>query len=521
MSSSKLKQERLDWHILEKDQVLQALGSAVNGLSDDEAQKRISAYGPNEIRKIKHESSVTIFLKQLKEPLIVILLAAAAISFFVGEFIDSIVIVAIVILAVIISFVQQFRSERAIEELMKMTATSIHVFRNGEQKITDARNLVPGDIILLAAGDIIPADSYLIEEFNLQTNEASLTGESTPVRKSVGALKKDTPLPERKNILYTMTTVTYGRGKAVVVSTGMDTEMGKIASGIQRIQLQKTPFEIKIRSVSKLLTVTMLAVVGIISILGFLRGHGLLEMLMWALSLAVAAVPEALPAVITSSLMIGVYKMAKKNAIVRRLPVVETLGSTTVICTDKTGTLTKGQMTVRRIYLYDRYADISGVGYNLEGKITDSDLNRDDLSLLAKTACLCNDADVKIRDHTVTAIGDPTEAALIVFGQKVELSKEKLDSEFPRVFEIPFTSERKKMTTVHRGHQNLEAFSKGATEVILAQCNTIRVNGNTISLDENISQRIIDANNEMASQGYASWLFRINNWRKVRFLLIK
>ncbi|HWP78921.1 MAG TPA: cation-translocating P-type ATPase [Candidatus Nitrosotenuis sp.] len=495
------KLQKLDWHALEKNQVLQALDSTVNGLNNDEAQKRISVYGPNEIRKIKHESSVIIFLRQLKEPLIAILLAAATISFFVGEFVDSIVIVAIVILAVIISFVQQFRSERAIEELMRMTATSIRVLRNGEQTITDARNLVPGDIILLSSGDIIPADSYLIEEFNLQTNEAPLTGESTPVRKSVGILKKETPLPERKNILYTMTTVTYGRGRAVVFSTGMDTEMGKIASGVQKIQLQKTPFEIKIRSISKLLTITMLAVVGVISVLGFLRGHGMFEMLMWALSLAVAAVPEALPAVITSSLMIGVYKMAKKNAIVRRLPVVETLGSTTVICTDKTGTLTKGQMTVRRIYLYGKYADVSGVGYSLEGKITDSDLNGDDLSLLAKTACLCNDAEVKIHDHTITAIGDPTEVALVVFGQKAGLVKEKLDSEFPRVFEIPFTSERKKMTTVHSGYQILEAFSKGATEIILAQCNTIRINGDTVTLDEKISQKILEANNEMASYG--------------------
>lgn len=502
MSQSKLeKPKKVDWHALQKDQVLQILQSAEKGLGEDEAKKRLAIYGYNEIKKAKRESAVTIFLKQFKEPLIAILLGAAIISSFIGEMIDSVVIVAIVILAVTISFAQQFRSEKAIEALIKMTATTIHVLRDGEQKIIDTRELVPGDVILVASGDIVPADSFLLEEFNLQANEALLTGESTPVQKHVGTLKKESPIPERKNIIYTLTTVTYGRGRAVVFSTGMETELGKIAKGVQRIELQKTPFEARMRSISKLLTILMLSVVGMISIFAFLRGYEILEVLVWGLSLAVAAVPEALPAVITSSLMIGVYKMAKQNAIIRRLPAVETLGSTTVICSDKTGTLTKGEMTVRRIYLYDRYADVTGVGYSFEGSINNSEINKYDLELLAKTACMCNDSEVTKHNETVSVVGDPTEAALVVFAKKAGLEKKELDSKHPRIFEVPFTAERKKMTTVHKTQQALQVFSKGASEIVLDQCGTVLTDGQIIPLDEMIRKKILDANNQMASSG--------------------
>jgi Ca2+-transporting ATPase len=500
MTQSRLE-KKIDWHTLQKDKVLQILESAEKGLNEDEAKRRISVYGYNEIKKTKRESAITIFLKQFKEPLIAILLGAAIISSFIGEMVDSIVIVAIVILAVTISFAQQFRSEKAIEALIKMTATTIHVLRNGEQKVIDARELVPGDVILVGSGDVVPADSFLLEEFNLQTNEAPLTGESTPVQKHVGTLKKEVPIPERKNILYTLTTVTYGRGRAVVFSTAMETELGKIAKGVQRIELQKTPFEARMRSISKLLTVIMMSVVGIISVFAFLRGYEILEVLVWGMSLAVAAVPEALPAVITSSLMIGVYKMAKQNAILRRLPAVETLGSTTVICSDKTGTLTKGEMTARRIYLYDRYADVTGVGYDFEGSISNSEINKDDLELLVKTACMCNDSEVTKHNNAVTIIGDPTEAALVVFAKKAGLEKKELDSEYPRIFEVPFTAERKKMTTVHRAKQKLEVFSKGASEIVLSQCDAVLVDGRTVPLDEAARKKILEANNQMAASG--------------------
>jgi len=380
---------RNDWHTLEKSQVLQNLSASDAGLTEFEAERRLADHGHNEIKKIRRESAVPVLLKQFREPLIVILLAASAISSLVGEIVDSLVIISIVIMAVSVSFVQQFRSEKAIEELIKMTAATIHVLRSGEQKTVDVRELVPGDVILLNAGDVVPADSYLLEGFNMQTNEAVLTGESTPIQKESGAIRKESPLPERRNILYTLTTVTYGRGKAVVFATGMSTELGKIAKGVQRIEIQKTPFEARMKGISKILTIIMISVVGVISTFAFLRGFEIIEVLVWGLSLAVAAVPEALPAVITSSLMIAVYKMAKQNAVIRRLSAVETLGSTTVICSDKTGTLTKGEMTVRKVYIHNGYADVTGVGYDFDGSIDYSKASKQDLALLALTACAC------------------------------------------------------------------------------------------------------------------------------------
>ena len=367
-----------------------------------------------------------------------------------GELIDAVIIIAIVILSTIVGFIQEYKSEKAIEALKKMTAATCRVIRNNEESIIDVTRLVPGDIILISAGDKVPGDAYLIEAHNLEVNEALLTGESVPVGKTAAVLSKDTPLADRKNIIYTITTITYGRGKAVVFATAMDTELGKVAAAVQTIDVQKTPFELKIRHTTKMLSVIMLVVVGIVSIVAFIRGLQLLEMLVWGISLAVAAVPEALPAVITASLTLGTYKMAKQNAIVRRLPAVETLGSTTIICSDKTGTLTKGEMTVRTVYVYDKFAQITGVGYSLEGGVVDSNIDKKDLMLLAKTAVLCNDANIEIRQDKTEVIGDPTEIALLIFAYKIGITKDKMDAEYPRVQEIPFTPERKMMTTIHR-----------------------------------------------------------------------
>ncbi|HET7345662.1 MAG TPA: cation-translocating P-type ATPase [Nitrososphaeraceae archaeon] len=318
-------------------------------------------------------------------------------------------------------------------------------------------------------------------------------------------LSKDTPLSDRKNILYTITTITYGRGKAVVFATAMKTELGKVAAAVQTIDVRKTPFELNIRHTAKMLSVIMLVVVGIVSILAFIRGLQLLEMLVWGISLAVAAVPEALPAVITASLTLGTYKMAKQNAIVRRLPAVETLGSTTIICSDKTGTLTKGEMTVRTAYVYDKFVQITGVGYSLEGGVVDSHTDKNDLMLFAKTGVLCNDANIEIRQDSTEVIGDPTEIALLIFGYKVGIRKDKMDAEFPRVQEIPFSPERKMMTTIHRNSDNnngkLEAYIKGAGEVILGRCTKILVDGKSLALSDDMKNRIMSANDEMAANG--------------------
>lgn len=379
------KTEHIDWHTLTKEEVLQKLQSDTNGLTKAEVTKRLEEYGYNRIVEEKRTSPAVIFAKQFKEPLIIILLVATLISSFIGDLIDAIVIIAIVILAIIVGFVQEYRSEKAIHALKKMAAATIRVIRDSEEKIIDIKELVLGDIILISAGDRVPADAYIIEAFNLEVDEAPLTGESVPVEKSVTKLEKQTTIADRKNVLYMITTVTHGRGKAAVFGTGMGTELGKIATAIQRIDLQKTPFEIRMKRIGKMLSIIMLAVVGIISILTYLRGYQVLEILIWSISLAVAAVPEALPAVIAASLTLGVYRMAKQNAIVRRLPAVETLGSTTIICSDKTGTLTKGEMTVRKIYLYDKFVDVTGVGYSFEGNVPSSTIDRNDLMLLART----------------------------------------------------------------------------------------------------------------------------------------
>ncbi len=480
--------------------MLSALQTGMDGLSEDEAKRRISLYGYNEISEEKKPSPLAVFAKQFKEPLIAILLAAIAISALVGEVVDAVVITVIVVLAAVVGFVQEFRSEKAIAALKKMAAASCRVIRGGEERAVDVRELVPGDVIIVSSGDRIPADSYLLESFNLQADEAALTGESMPVSKTLCTLPADTPVADRKNILYTLTAATYGHGRAVVFATGMNTQLGKIAEMVQKIDLQKTPFEIRMRQTGKILSAIMLAVVAIVSVAGFLRGHQIIEMLVWGISLAVAAVPEALPAVIATSLTLGVYRMAKQNAIVRRLPAVESLGCTTVICSDKTGTLTKGEMTVRKIYIYDHVSEVTGSGYLPDGKIV-SDDNKDDLEILARCALLCNDASVKVENGKAVVAGDPTEAALVVLASKAGLDRKRANSQFPRVHEVPFSSERKMMTTVHQADGVYQAFVKGAVEVVLSRCTALRSGGRLMDMDLDKKSRITQVNNEMARAG--------------------
>ena len=491
---------KTSWHSLPREKVLQILQTRNSGLTDSEVREKRSVFGYNEIVEEKQKSAFTIFAKQFKNVLIVILLGAVIISALIGELIDAIVIIAIVILATIVGFVQEYRSEKAITALKKMAAATVRVIRSGEEKIIDVKELVPGDIILVSVGDRVSADALILEEFSLKTNEASLTGESTPVGKHCDVLPKKTAIADRKNILHMITTVTHGRAKAVVFATGMNTELGKIAGVVQSIEIKTSPFEIRMRRIGKLVSVVMMVVVGIVSIIGLLRGNELLEMLIWGVSLAVAAIPEALPAVVAASLTLGVYRMAKQNAIVRRLPAVETLGSTTIICSDKTGTLTKGEMTVRKVYLYDKFADVTGSGYSSKGGVVGLDSNDPDLILLAKTASLCNDANVKLSNGEYIAIGDPTEAALVVLANKVGLVKESLDVEFQRISEVQFSSERKRMTTINRENNNHFAFMKGAPETVIEHCNNV-LSGSSIPLDNKIKSRILSVNNEMTSNG--------------------
>jgi Ca2+-transporting ATPase len=330
---------------------MSSLGSSSDGLNENEAQNRQVIYGKNVLHQASKPSPITIFAKQFVSPLILILLGATVISAFIGETLDAIIIMVIVVLASAVSFAQEYRSEKAIEALRQIASPTAGVIRNRSYKTIRSDDLVPGDIIVFSQGDRVSADAYLLESHGLQINEAPLTGESMPVEKTKQPCKADTPVPERKNVVYSGTVVTLGRGKAAVFAIGRSTELGKIASSVESVERQKTPFEIRMSQIGRLLSMVMLGVVVSITILGIYRGHTLIEMLIWGISVAVAAIPEALPAVIATSLTIGVYKMAKKNAIVRRLPAVETLGAVTVICSDKTGTLTTGKMAVRKIYV--------------------------------------------------------------------------------------------------------------------------------------------------------------------------
>lgn len=346
-------------------------GSAEQGLSAAEAARRLSEQGPNELQAARRVSALHVLLEQFKNVLIVILLVAVVLSAILGHAIEALAIAIIALFAVLLGFYQEYRAERALEALRQMAAPTASVFRDGREHNLPAREVVTGDIVYLRTGDKIPADGRLIEAVNLQTEEAALTGESLPVEKQIAPLPEgEIPLGDRKNMVYGGTTISYGRGRAVVVATGMNSEFGKIAKLLESVETSRTPLQENLDRVGKLLARVALAVVAVIVLLGLLRGQPLLEIIIFGIALAVAVVPEALPAVVTISLAIGVQRMVKRNALIRRLPAVETLGSVSVICSDKTGTLTKDEMTVRRIYVAGQMVHVSGAGYESAGDFT-------------------------------------------------------------------------------------------------------------------------------------------------------
>ena len=468
------------WHTQTIEQVFTHLKSQPSGLRQAEAAERTLQYGANEIRAAKRISAWEILFDQFKNILILILLGATAISLFLGHGIESIAIAVIVLFAVLLGFIQEYRAERAIEALKQMAAPTASVLRDGVEVKIPARELVPGDLILLHTGDRMPADARLLEAVNLQIEEAALTGESVAVEKHTTPLPShELPVGDRKNMVYAGTAATYGRGKALVVATGMQTEFGKIAQLLQTVETGKTPLQHNLDKVGTALARAAFVVVAIIVALGLFRGQPFVEMLIFGIALAVAVVPEALPAVVTISLAIGVQKMVKRNALIRRLPAVETLGSTSVICSDKTGTLTKDEMTVRKIFAAGELFKVSGAGYSPVGEFS---LNGSGaialttgLKKLLTAATLASDTyligDVENESGNEWNIkGDPTEGALVVAAAKAGLQKESLDSEYPRVQEIPFSSETKRMTTLHQTNGSLTAYAKGAPEMILESC---------------------------------------------------
>lgn len=459
-----------EWHRLDKETILGELASSHLGLSGQEAKARLIKFGPNKLKEAKRVSILGLFLEQFKSFLIFILLLATVISMLVGEVVEGLIILAIVMISAVLGFIQNFRAEKAMQALKKMVETYARVIRDGKEAEILAQELVPGDIILVSAGDRIVADCRILEVRSLKTDEAVLTGESVPVEKAEETLPKDVSLVQAaNNMLYTGTSVVYGRGKAVAVATGMQTEFGKLAGSLEEIREEKTPLQISIDNLGKWLGVLTLSICLLVGILGILRGYPAIKMFIWAIALAVAAVPEALPAVITVCLALGSRRMVKRNALVRRLSSVETLGSTNIICSDKTGTLTKGQMCVRKILLNQTEIEVTGIGYEPKGEflIKKGNSQDQDLDLMLKIGLLCNDSHLKNEDGKWQISGDPTEAALVVAAYKRGLFKGDLEKEYPRIDEIPFSSERKMMTTIHRYRDRLFTFSKGAGEVIL------------------------------------------------------
>ena len=497
--ASEIRESR-SWHSLAIRNVISKLGSDLSGLREEEARSRLGQFGYNELEREKKPSSVAVFLRQFKNVLVIILLVAALISFALGETVDAAVILGIVFAVSLLGFFQEYRAERALEALKRMAALTATVIRGGVESEIPARELVPGDIVVLSVGDKGPADLRLIEAVNLRVDESALTGESVPSEKGIDPVPKDAPLAERLCVVYAGTVVSYGRGKGVVFSTGQQTEFGKIASMMRAAPKVKTPLELRIERVGRLLGTIMVLVAVLVMLLGLARGSPLLEMFLWAVSLAVAAVPEALPAVVTGGLAIGVRRMAKRNAIVRRLPAVETLGSTTVICSDKTGTMTKGQMTVRRIHLGEDLYEVTGAGYEPRGEILRDGTPsvNDDIALIAKVAVLCNDASFNATS-ALKIVGDPTEVALLVVAAKAGEREEKLRSAYPRVFEVPFTSERKRMTTVHNTPDGQLLYCmKGALEAVLPSCEAAYFQGRHVRMDEGTVRRIHRVGEQMA-----------------------
>jgi len=499
-----------EWHSMEKKKLLETLQTTETGLSSEEAENRLQKFGPNELIEKKGISPLQIFFGQFKDIFVIMLLIAIVISVGIGENVEAATIVAIVVLNAVIGFVQEYRSEKAMEAMKKLTAPKARVLRNRTEKMIPSRDVVPGDIVLLEAGDRIPADARLLEVVDLKTDEAVLTGESTAVDKSLGVLDEKTSVAERKNLVFMATHITYGRGKAVITSTGMGTEFGKVAELVQTVEQVETPLKEKLAKFAKKLGIVIVIVTAIIFLLElyelFVLGTSglgeILDAFEVAISLAVSAVPEGLPAVVTVSLALGARSLAKRNAVIRRLSSAETLGATTIICSDKTGTLTKGQMTVRKIYVDNKMIDVTGAGYEPKGDFILNGVSIDpkehsDLSLLLKASTLCSNANYDGK----SVIGDTTEGALIVAAAKSGMIKGDLDGDYPRLQEVPFTSERKRMTTVHRTPEGkIVVYVKGAVEMVLKRSTLIINDGEAVELNENERELILKTNEEMASQ---------------------
>jgi len=492
------------WHTKNIGSIYSELNSSKTGLTDHESIKRLEKYGKNKFAKKREFKALKILLNQFKSFLVLLLALAVLVSYYLGEIVDAYVIGVIIVLNALLGFIQEYKAERAVDSLKKLSPTNAKVLRDGKEIVIDAENLVPGDIILLEEGDKVPADARLIEAINLEINESTLTGESTPVSKETVVLKKEKlVVSEIRNMIFMNTSVSRGRATAIIVGTGMLTEIGKIAKTITEQKKPETPLQQKLKLVAKNLGIAAVIISIAVFGIGILKGEPIVEMFTTAVSLAVAAVPEGLPAVVTITLALGLSKMAKANSIIRRLPVVETLGSATVICSDKTGTLTKNEMTVTDIYTNHKSFKVSGSGYDPEGNFTLDGKRVDpkkskNLDLILRSGALCTTAKLTHNKKGWDIIGDPTEGALLVSSQKSGKRKEDLLNEFKFKNEIPFDSKRKMMSVIYENNEKHIAYIKGAPEIFLEHCSHIYMNGSVKRMTKSDREKIKNQIDRMA-----------------------
>ncbi len=517
------------WHTVPVADLAQKLATNLQtGLSEAEAAARRGQYGPNELEERGGVSPLRLLLSQFANTMVLILIAAAVVSGFLGKVTETAAIAAIVILFALLGFFQEYRAEQAMAALKRLAVPLVRVRRSGELKELSAKELVPGDVVLLEAGNAIPADMRLVESVNLRIQEAALTGESEPVEKHADPLpREEVPLGDRRNMAYMGTVATYGRATAVVTGTGMATELGKIATLLQGVESGQTPLQQRLEQVGKQLAIGGIIVAALVLLIGLLRGEGLEEMFLTAVSVAVAVVPEGLPAVVTVTLALGAQRMLRRRALIRKLPAVETLGSVTTICSDKTGTLTENRMTVTIIDVAGHFLELQGTARHPASALRLAENGSNflatqppEIGLALAAGALCNDASLRPDPQTgrYLALGDPTEGALLVAASQVNLRKSELEQVTPRVGELPFDADRKRMTTVHRLPHDLTmlpvalrtlraapapyvAFCKGAVDGLLPLCREIWLNGTAVPLNTQWQQRIEAANEQMAQNG--------------------
>lgn len=495
------------WQLDVKDVAVQFKTDIAGGLSEKEASDRINVYGLNQLKEKKAISPWVIFFEQFHDFIVWILVGAALVSGFLKEWVDALAIIAIVIVNAILGFIQEYRAEKSLAALKKLSSPNTKVIRDGLHSVVPSNTLVPGDLIELEAGDNVPADSRLIWVTpNFGALEASLTGESTPVAKTIVALaEKEMPLADRANMVYMGTSIASGKARAIVVETAMKTELGKIAGMIQDVEQEATPLQKKLEEFGKWIVYLCFGLVGIVFLLEWLRGGKMIDVFLTAVSLAVAAIPEGLPAVVTIALALGVQRMVKRHALIRKLPSVETLGCATVICSDKTGTLTKNEMTVQAISSSGKLFEVTGIGYapqgefRLDGQVISSKAHAG-LSKTLLCGVLCNGAELAQEANIYKVVGDPTEGAILTAAAKAGYAKKALEGRFPFVEEIPFDSERKMMTIVRRDKEKFVAFVKGAPDILLNNCMDREEDGVRKILASQDREGILKANNELADR---------------------